>query len=214
MAIPELLRPVLRSWWEQHGSPASGRVFPARRGKNAGGFKAKRGISYAKRLRKALFRAEIERHVCTRPAEAPPPKVSEACCEALGSDPIYSETAYTLPVDFHSFRRAYSSGLAQAGVNLQHAMIFAGHSDPRTHMRDVQRAPALQPVPEAALPDLRPGIATARAFSAEEMAKNLARHTGFEPVAFGFGGRYCFDSYRHCNMHLCTSRACSRACSL
>lgn len=68
MAIPEPLRPVLRAWWEQHGSPASGPVFPARRGKNAGGFKAKRGISYAKRLRTALLRADVKRHVCARPA--------------------------------------------------------------------------------------------------------------------------------------------------
>jgi hypothetical protein len=79
--------------------------------------------------------------------------------------------------------------LAQAGVNLQHAMIFAGHSDPRTHMVYVQRSAALQPVPEAALPDLRPAIATGCAFSPDEIVENFARHTGFEPVAYGFGGR-------------------------
>lgn len=72
---------------------------------------------------------------------------------------------------------------------MQHAMIFAGHNDPRTHMRYVERAAGLRPVPEAALPQLKPGFATARGVSFGEIAENLARHTGFEPVAFGFGGR-------------------------
>src|SRR5580700_4765888 len=34
-------------------------------------------------------------------------------------DPLYLETATTLPVDSHSFRRAFASALAQAGVNVQ-----------------------------------------------------------------------------------------------
>ena len=189
MGIPEVLRPVLRAWWEKHGSPTSGPVFPARRGKNEGGFKATRGISYAKRLRTGLFRAGIKRHVCTRPAEARAPKGNEACCESFATDPIYCATAFTLPVDFHSFRRAYNTGLAEAGVNMQHAMIFAGHNDPRTHMRYVKRAAGLRPVPEAALPQLRPPLGSAGAFSFGEIDGNQARHTGFEPVAFGFGGR-------------------------
>ena len=115
--------------------------------------------------------------------------MKEACCAGLAADPIYKETAYTLPVDFHSFRRAYNSGLAQSGVNLQHAMIFAGHSDSRTHMRYIERTAGLNQVPEAALPDFGIAIATARGKSPEQIVENFARHTGFEPVAYGFGGR-------------------------
>lgn len=42
---------------------------------------------------------------------------------ALETDPIYRETASTLPVDVHAFRRAGSSEVARAGVNLQHGEV-------------------------------------------------------------------------------------------
>ncbi|HKO93009.1 MAG TPA: site-specific integrase, partial [Polyangiaceae bacterium] len=50
LALPDVLVPVLRAWWHSHGRPASGPVFPIRKGKRAG--ERKRGrISYAKQLR-------------------------------------------------------------------------------------------------------------------------------------------------------------------
>jgi hypothetical protein len=64
------------------------------------------------------------------------------------------ETATTLPVDFHSFRRAFNTALAEAGVNVQHAMHLAAHSDPKTHMRYVMKTTAMRTTPEAALPRL------------------------------------------------------------
>jgi len=64
------------------------------------------------------------------------------------------ETATTLPVDFHSFRRAFSTALAEAGVNVQHAMHLAAHSDPRVHVRYVMRTAAMRRIPDAALPRL------------------------------------------------------------
>lgn len=36
---------------------------------------------------------------------------------------------------------------------------------------------------------VRPPHDTARGNSLKPISKNLARHTGFEPVAYGFGGR-------------------------
>jgi len=69
-------------------------------------------------------------------------------------DPLYFETASTLPVDFHSFRRAFSSALAEAGVNVQHSMHLASHSDPRVHARYVMHTAAMRAIPDAALPVL------------------------------------------------------------
>jgi integrase len=62
-------------------------------------------------------------------------------------------------VDFHSFRRAYNTALAGAGVNVQTAMSLASHSDPKTHMRYVMQAEAAKPVPSAALPAIDPALA-------------------------------------------------------
>ena len=62
----------------------------------------------------------------------------------------YYETASTLPVDFHSFRRAF----AEAGVNVEHAMHLTAHSDPRVHARYVMDTVAMRTIPEAALPRL------------------------------------------------------------
>jgi len=72
-------------------------------------------------------------------------------------DPLYFETATTLPVDFHSFRRAFNTALAEAGVNVQHAMHLAAHADPKTHMRYVMNTIAMRTIPEAALPRLPAG---------------------------------------------------------
>jgi Phage integrase family len=109
-------------------------------------------------------------------------------------DPLYFETATTLPVDFHSFRRAFASALAEAGVNVQHAMHLAGHTSPLVHQRYVMRPEAMRSIPEAALPRLRglvPRIVTAR-----DVSRGGARissktpivsvgHDGLEPSANG-----------------------------
>jgi integrase len=43
-----------------------------------------------------------------------------------------------------SFRRAFNTALAEAGVNVQHAMHLAAHSDPKTHMRYVIKTTAMR----------------------------------------------------------------------
>ncbi len=67
-------------------------------------------------------------------------------------DPLYFETPVSLPVDFHSFRRAFNTALADAGVNVQKAMKLAGHSNAATHMRYVMASSEMKTIPDAALP--------------------------------------------------------------
>jgi integrase len=165
LVIPPVLRPFVRTWWERSGSPATGPVFPARSGENRGRFKSDRGNSYARRLRKALFIAGVWRML---PVEVPatgPGVRTDLGRKAVGTkpapnplDPLYFETATTLPVDFHSFRRAFNTALAEAGVNVQTAMSLAAHSDPQTHMRYVMRTRAMRTIPDAALPVLPPEL--------------------------------------------------------
>lgn len=128
--VPEVLRPWLRFWWERAGCPDSGPVFPVRHGKTAGGFKAKRGTSFAKRLRKGLLKAGIDRHE------------------------LHHETATTLPADFHSFRRLFCTVLASSGVNEQTARRLANHKDAKTHQRYIGAIPEARRIPEAAVPKL------------------------------------------------------------
>jgi hypothetical protein len=117
-------------------------------------------------------------------------------------DPIYSDTPVSRRVDFHSFRRAYNTALAVAGVNVQTAMGLASHSDPKTHMRYVMAVEAARPVPAAALPVIDPGLAARLQSPAVTHAPSnhikdrtqlldstAERDTGFEPMTFGLGSR-------------------------
>jgi integrase len=160
LSTPLALRPLLRAWWQGAGCPESGPVFPLRRGKRLGGFRGHAG-GLASRLRHGLFRARVWRMT---PIEVPATKAgtrTDRGRKAEGtklapnpSDPLYHETATTLPVDFHSFRRAFNTALAEAGVNVQQAMSLASHSDARTHMRYVMKTAAMRTIPEAAIPRL------------------------------------------------------------
>jgi hypothetical protein len=119
----------------------------------------------ARRLRRDLRKAGIFRMV---PIEVPATKSgtrTDLGKQAQGIklapnplDPLYFETATSLPVDFHSFRRAFASALAEAGVNVQHAMHLTAHSDPRVHARYVMRTPAMRTIPPAAIPRLHAGL--------------------------------------------------------
>ncbi len=152
LAIPDVLAPFLRAWWERAGKPESGAVFPARRGDRAGGFKAKKS-AYASRLRRGLVAAGVFRlkpREDVREVRMGRSKSTRTKREILpdARDPLYFETASTLPVDFHSFRRAFNTGLAEAGVNVQHAMHLAAHADAKVHARYVMSPP--YPAPRGA----------------------------------------------------------------
>lgn len=145
LGLPDVLIPALKAWWDAHGRPHAGPVFPCRQGPRAGKRKGK-GSSYAWHLREALWQAGIVR---------PKPGFDIATTEAERRTlcVIQSGDAECMPVDFHSFRRAYNTGLARAGVNVQTAMKLAGHRSAQTHMRYVIMAETLS-APADALPRL------------------------------------------------------------
>lgn len=163
IALPVQLVPVLQAWRDSHGRPVSGPVFPVRRGARAG--ERKRGkISYAAALRDALWRAGIVRPLpgfeeAVRDwTEARASHRSEATLAAAEARArmlclIQAGSVDLKPLDFHSFRRSYNTGLANAGVNVQTAMRLAGHKNASTHMRYVLIAETLE-TPAAALPNL------------------------------------------------------------
>lgn len=132
LGLPAVMVPSLQAWWQAAGRPGKGPVFPKWR--TGGGEQRKLG-SHAARLRIALWRAGVRRGAT--PAE----------CE------LQTDTADTKRVDFHSFRRAFNTALASAGVNVQTAMKLAGHRNPTTHMRYVRLVESIE-MPLSALPRL------------------------------------------------------------
>lgn len=82
--------------------------------------------SYAADLRAALLAAGIDRHE------------------------LHHDTDRSRRVDFHSFRRAWATAIAGAGLNAQSAMQLTGHRQMATHMLYV--VPELRQIPTAALP--------------------------------------------------------------
>src|SRR5262249_31967724 len=127
LAIPETMRPFIRDWWERHGRPISGLVFPALRGVNAGRAE-KRGVSHAAAMRRDLQRAFGAAHAASPNSELP--RRGGARWREL-----FDETDLTKPVDFHSWRRAYNQALADAGLNAQEAAALAGHASLSAHQR-------------------------------------------------------------------------------
>ena len=132
--VPTGARPFIAAWWERQGQPEAGPVFPVRRGKRAGEAKKRSNMSYADRLRRELLKAGVTRRE------------------------LHHETATTLPVDFHSTRRAYAQALAAIGLNAQQAAELTGHSDLATHQRYLQNV-KVRVVPAAAVPSFDPSVA-------------------------------------------------------
>lgn len=162
LEVPEILRPILRAWWEKAGCPLAGLVFPTRKGARAGQRRRPKA-SHAKALRRDLAKAGVFRLPPLEVQKTVPGTRTDRGRENLRTvyepnplDPIYFETATSRPVDFHSWRRAYNTALADADVNVQRAMRLAGHSQVSTHMRYVAQSKAMQTIPEAALPRLGP----------------------------------------------------------
>jgi hypothetical protein len=130
--VPEMLRPILRDWWERHGRPTEGPIFPVRLGSRAGEYRGAQ--SHAEAFRRDLRRAfGVD---CMRETETVRrngrrlTKIEWIQARALTARErvLFEETATTLPVDLHSWRRAYCQALADADVTAQKAKALAGHS--------------------------------------------------------------------------------------
>jgi integrase len=161
LLIPPSLAPIVKQWWDLAGRPTSGPVFPVRKGRNAGGSRPTRGFSFARRLRVALFVAGVFRAAPVWVAAMPPGSRTDLGRCVPGKklapnplDEIYFDTRSSRCVDFHSFRRAFSTALAENDVPIQKAMVLAGHTDARTHMGYVRRTARMRSTPAAALPAL------------------------------------------------------------
>lgn len=143
LEVPAMLRPILHDWWVRAGKPSSGVVFPARRvGKRGDRVGQRRlGVSHAEAFRRDLQRA-------FKATKSAPQEGSSRWRE------LFAETEYTLPVDFHSWRRAFAQALADADVNVQHATALTGHASLAAHARYLRSAGKMRQLPDAALPDL------------------------------------------------------------
>ena len=156
LEVPAVLRPILRDWWERHGRPTAGLVFPARRGKRAG--EERKAGSMARALRRDLMRAfgivVPAANTLVRSNNRPDarPTWVEARPMTAREVELFEPTTFTKPVDFHSFRRAFKQALADSGVDVQASMALSGATDMAAHARYLLNTAKLQRVPEAALP--------------------------------------------------------------
>jgi hypothetical protein len=177
LEIPKPIRAPLRAWWTSQGKPTKGPVFPIAIGQRAGERQGKR--SHVRELRRALWRAGVHRPLDGFKEAFRAHKEAEARLSALRAgkargdirnaqraalaaleaaqalDALQSDTEQSRATDVHSFRRAYATGLAAAGVEPRLAMALAGHRDRRTHDGYVQLAQrGTLSAPLAALPKL------------------------------------------------------------
>lgn len=147
VTVPEGVRPFLRLWWEHQERPTTGPVFPLLRGERAG-LARETQDSHAAALRRDLQRAlGIEAWVGGRwqPGRAMTSEEKE----------LFVESKYTRPVDFHSWRRAWSQALEAAGVNVQTAAAVTGHSgDLRSHGKYVRNSRKERDLPAGVVPAL------------------------------------------------------------
>ena len=168
LPVPEMLRPIVTDWWQRQGRPTSGLVFPALRdGKHSkAGTGEKHDTSHAGAFRDDLKRAfgllrlvEHRRTVADRRCASGKREVAYRSWEpAREMTPreveLFTETASTKPVDFHSWRRAFVQALADAEVNAQQAQALAGHSTMAAHERYLRSSVRNLEIPIAALPRL------------------------------------------------------------
>jgi len=152
-----MLRPLLRDWWERRGRPKEGPIFAARRGKRVGSEKKK--TSHAEAFRRDLERAfglvtwkQTGRDRKGNPIGVWEPTVGRT--RTRRDRELFEPTDFTLPVDFHSCRRAFAQALADADVNAQQAQALTGHASASVHSRYLRNTGKMRRLPAAALPPL------------------------------------------------------------
>jgi integrase len=191
MEVPELLRPILKAWWQATGKHTSGLVFPALRGERAG-VGGKTEVSHAEAMRRDLKRAfgieAIEPYKVERKNVRPLTlyrwkKVREP---TERETELLDETDTTRPVDFHSWRRAFVQAVAGTGMNAQQARQLSGHSNLAAYQRYLESNATLT-IPDGALPDLNGNVEESYdSFQpAPQSSIYLARPAGLEPATSG-----------------------------
>jgi integrase len=160
LEVPEMLRPILRDWWERNGRPEAGFVFPVSRGERAG--EQRKPASPAALLRQDLRRAfglEVSKPIVRIRSNGrqdtrirwvtPAGRIMTAREREL-----FLPTEFTKPVDFHSFRRAFKQAMADANVDLTQQLQLSGASDVKAHLRYLMNTAKMRQLPAAALPAL------------------------------------------------------------
>jgi hypothetical protein len=108
---------------------------------------------------------------------------------------VHRDTPTSRKVDWHSFRRAFATSLAEGNVNEQRARLLSSHGDANVHARYVQQTKAMRIIPDAAVPAFDKtiaGLVTAVSKPAEGHSRSLvkeARPVRFELTTSGFEGR-------------------------
>ncbi|HEY5377885.1 MAG TPA: hypothetical protein VIK01_29590 [Polyangiaceae bacterium] len=153
LTVPELLRPILAMWWAQSKRPADGLMFPTRKGAGAGKG-AREHTSHAEPFRRDLKRAFGLETWNPKLEAFEPTKGREPTARELT---LFTETDYSKPVDFHSWRRAFNQALADAGVNSQTSMALSGHSTLGAHEKYLRNSDKQRVIPIGALPLLGNG---------------------------------------------------------
>lgn len=200
LLVPEPLRPILADWWERAGRPTEGLIFPKRRPdlEETPREAARKRSSHAEAFRTDLRRAfGIDALVEVESRRSNGRKLTKRVWRTVREmtpreRELFEETEFTLPVDFHSWRRAFNQALADAGVNAQQAQALAGHSSLEAHERYLRNSQRMREIPAAALPKLlvAPGVSASLMQKPESGTPVFpARHSGFEPLTFGSGGQ-------------------------
>lgn len=157
LETPEGVRPMLRLWWEWSGRPRTGPVFPLIRGDHAGEAREVQD-SHAEALRRDLRRAlgiEVWDPGVGAGERGPQGRWVPGRSPTAKEKTLFEEGRYTLPVDFHSWRRAWSQGLRKAGANVQTSAAITGHaSDLRAHGRYLESPTEAMVVPAGAVPNI------------------------------------------------------------
>ena len=160
LTVPEMLRPVLRDSWERHGKPSSGLIFPKRRAPGSGPSVGTRATRRGSAPICVACSGSTNRRSCrARKFPTGEPRADSRITWTENARPmtarelvLFTETEYSRPIDFHSWRRAFNQALADAGVNAQQAMALASHSSLQAHERYLRNTEKRRTIPTEALP--------------------------------------------------------------
>ncbi len=179
LEVPEPLRPVLKAWWHETGEHTSGPVFPALRGKQAGEG-TKHGVSHAEAFRRDLRRAfGLETwNLATNQFEPTPDREM-----TIRERELLEETDVTLPVDFHSWRRAFVQALADIGLSAQQAQKLAGHASLAAHERYLRTSRKTLVIPAAAYPSTLKLMASTLGNANTPFSSYATRDSNARPLA-------------------------------